>query len=38
MSILVNNDSRLVIQGMTGKEGLFHAEQMIVYGSQVVAG
>ena len=38
MSILVNKDSRLVIQGMTGKEGLFHAEQMIAYGSQVVAG
>lgn len=38
MSILVNQDSRLVIQGMTGKEGLFHAEQMIAYGSQVVAG
>jgi succinyl-CoA synthetase alpha subunit len=38
MSILLNKDSRLVIQGMTGKEGLFHAEQMIDYGSQVVAG
>jgi succinyl-CoA synthetase alpha subunit len=38
MSILLNKDSRLVIQGMTGKEGLFHAEQMIEYGSQVVAG
>ncbi len=38
MSILVNNDSRLVVQGMTGKEGMFHAEQMLAYGSQVVAG
>jgi succinyl-CoA synthetase alpha subunit len=38
MSILVNKDSRLVVQGMTGKEGLFHAEQMIAYGTKVVAG
>ncbi len=38
MSILVNKDTRLVVQGFTGKEGSFHAEQMIAYGTNVVAG
>ncbi len=38
MSILVNNDTRLVVQGFTGSEGTFHAEQMIEYGTDVVAG
>ena len=38
MSILVNKDTRLVVQGFTGKEGSFHASQMIEYGTQVVAG
>ena len=38
MSILVGNDTRLVVQGFTGKEGTFHAEQMIDYGTQVVCG
>ena len=38
MSILVNNDTRLVVQGFTGKEGSFHAEQMMAYGTNVVAG
>ncbi len=38
MSILVNKDSRVVVQGLTGKEGLFHAEKMIEYGTKVVAG
>lgn len=38
MSILVNKDSRIVIQGFTGKEGTFHAEQMIAYGTPVVGG
>jgi succinyl-CoA synthetase alpha subunit len=38
MSILVNSDTRLVVQGLTGSEGSFHAEQMIAYGTDVVAG
>jgi len=38
MSILIDKDTRLVVQGITGKEGSFHAEQMIEYGTNVVAG
>jgi succinyl-CoA synthetase alpha subunit len=38
MSILVGKDTRLVVQGITGREGAFHAQQMIDYGTQVVAG
>ena len=38
MSILVNKNTRLVVQGITGKEGLFHSQQMLEYGTQVVAG
>jgi succinyl-CoA synthetase alpha subunit len=38
MSILVNKDTRLLVQGMTGREGLFHTRQMIAYGTKVVAG
>lgn len=38
MSILVNRDTRLVVQGITGREGAFHTEQMIAYGTKVVAG
>jgi succinyl-CoA synthetase alpha subunit len=38
MSILVNKDTRLVVQGITGREGLFHTQQMIAYGTKVVAG
>jgi succinyl-CoA synthetase alpha subunit len=38
MSILVNKDTRLLVQGITGREGAFHTEQMIAYGTPVVAG
>ena len=38
MSILVDNNTRLLGQGITGREGLFHTERMIEYGTRVVAG
>ncbi|TAK13668.1 MAG: succinate--CoA ligase subunit alpha [Anaerolineae bacterium] len=38
MSILADKSTRLVVQGITGREGLFHTEQMLNYGTQVVAG
>jgi len=38
MSILVNKNSRVLVQGITGHEGLFHTEQMVQYGTSVVAG
>ena len=38
MAILVNKQTRLVIQGITGSAGSFHAKQCIAYGTQVVAG
>ena len=38
MSILVNSNTRLLVQGITGKEGTFHTEQMLEYGTPVVAG
>jgi len=38
MSILINNNTKLVVQGITGKEGAFHTKQMVSYGTRVVAG
>lgn len=38
MSVLINQKTRVVVQGLTGREGGFHAEQMIAYGTKVVAG
>jgi succinyl-CoA synthetase alpha subunit len=38
MSILINDQTRVVVQGMTGKTGRFHAKQMLEYGTKVVAG
>ncbi len=38
MSILVNKDTKVIVQGITGRDGSFHAEQMMQYGTQIVGG
>ncbi len=38
MSILVNKDTKVIVQGFTGKEGTFHSEQCMAYGTQIVGG
>lgn len=38
MSILINKKTHLLVQGITGNEGLFHAQQMLAYGTKIVAG
>lgn len=38
LSILVDENTRLIVQGITGREGTFHTKQMLEYGTNVVAG
>ena len=38
MSVFVNRETRLLVQGITGRDGSFHAKQMLAYGTPIVAG
>ena len=38
MSVLIDKNTRVVVQGITGREGSFHAQQMLAYDTKVVAG
>ena len=38
MSVLVNKNSKIIVQGFTGSEGTFHSQQMIEYGTNIIAG